>query len=323
MITIKNIYDLAIKMGIESDLRGRNLVLKQLKNTKEKYQKLSKEKKEEFDREKLTNPYSDTRILFGDPNKKIKRIMVGVDIDTSELLLAKYLSDHSGKKIDLVMSHHPLGMALADLSDVMHLQADILAQYGVPINVAEGITKPRISEVSRGVSPINHNQAVDAAKLLNLSLVCVHTPCDNLAANYLDKEIKKEKPETIGEVIKFLKKIPEYKEAGKMKAGPKIFVGSQEARAGKIALTEITGGTSGAKEIYQHMAHVGIGTIIGMHMREEHRSEAEKAHVNVVIAGHMSSDSIGMNLFLDELEKKGIEIIPCSGLIRVKRFKKQ
>jgi putative NIF3 family GTP cyclohydrolase 1 type 2 len=309
-------------MGIESDLRGKDFVLKQLAKTKEKYQKLPKEKKEEFDKEKLNNPYSDTGILAGDKDKKVKRILAGIDIDTSELLLAKYLSDHSGKKIDLVMSHHPSGSALADLSDVMHLQADILEQYGVPINVAEAVTRPRISEVARGVSPINHNQTIDAAKLLNLAFMCVHTPCDNLAANYLDKEIKKEKPETISDVIKFLKKIPEYKEATKMKAGPKIFVGQPEARTGKIVLTEITGGTSGAKEIYQHMSHAGIGTIIGMHMREEHRQEAEKAHVNVVIAGHMSSDSIGVNLFLDELEKKGIDIISCSGLIRVKRFRK-
>ncbi|KKR04230.1 MAG: hypothetical protein UT31_C0001G0013 [Parcubacteria group bacterium GW2011_GWF2_39_13b] len=320
-MTIKQIYDLAIKMGIESDLRGKDFVLKQLKKTKEKYEKLPKDQKEEFDKEKLTNPYSDSRILCGDENKKVKRIMVGIDIDPAELMIAQYLSNHSGKKIDLVMSHHPLGVALADLSDVMHLQADVLAKYGVPINVAEGVTKPRISEVSRGISPINHNQAVDAAKLLGLPLMCVHTPCDNLAANYLEKEIKKEKLDTIGEVIKFLKKIPEYKEAAKMKAGPRVFVGRPEASAGKVVLTEITGGTSGAKEIYQHMAHAGIGTIIGMHMREEHRQEAEKAHVNVVIAGHMSSDSIGVNLFLDELEKKGIEIIPCSGLIRVKRFK--
>jgi hypothetical protein len=29
-----------------------------------------------------------------------------------------------------------------------------------------------------------------------------------------------------------------------------------------------------------------------------------------------------MNLFLDEVEKQGVEIIPCSGLIRVKRGKK-
>jgi hypothetical protein len=27
-----------------------------------------------------------------------------------------------------------------------------------------------------------------------------------------------------------------------------------------------------------------------------------------------------MNLFLDELEKKGIEIVPVSGLIRIKRL---
>jgi len=39
----------------------------------------------------------------------------------------------------------------------------------------------------------------------------------------------------------------------------------------------------------------------------------------VVIAGHISSDSLGVNQFLDELEKRSIEIIPCSGLIRVSR----
>jgi hypothetical protein len=57
-----------------------------------------------------------------------------------------------------------------------------------------------------------------------------------------------------------------------------------------------------------------------MHVSEDHKKEAEAANINLVIAGHMSSDSLGMNLFLDELEKRGIEIIPCSGLIRVKRI---
>jgi len=33
----------------------------------------------------------------------------------------------------------------------------------------------------------------------------------------------------------------------------------------------------------------------------------------------MSSDSLGVNLFLDELEKQGIEIVPCSGFTRVSR----
>jgi len=42
-MTIKQIYDLAIKMGIESDLRGKDFVMKQMKKAKEKYEKLSKE----------------------------------------------------------------------------------------------------------------------------------------------------------------------------------------------------------------------------------------------------------------------------------------
>jgi len=58
-----------------------------------------------------------------------------------------------------------------------------------------------------------------------------------------------------------------------------------------------------------------------MHQSEEHRKEAEAANINVVIAGHISSDSLGMNIFLDELEKEKIELTPCSGLIRISRVK--
>ena len=142
-----------------------------------------------------------------------------------------------------------------------------------------------------------------------------------MAASFLDKVIKRKKPETVGDIIKALKEIPEYQEAVKRKAGPKIFVGAEENSAGKIVLTELTGGTEGSVGIYEKMSQAGIGTVIGMHMDEERKKEAQKHFVNVVIAGHISSDSLGMNQFLDELEKKGVEIIPCSGLIRVSRVK--
>ncbi|MEK7818097.1 MAG: NGG1p interacting factor NIF3, partial [Actinomycetota bacterium] len=64
-------------------------------------------------------------------------------------------------------------------------------------------------------------------------------------------------------------------------------------------------------------------TLIGMHISEKNREAAENHKLNVIIAGHDSSDSIGINLFLDELQKKGVNIIPCSGLIRVSRVKKK
>jgi putative NIF3 family GTP cyclohydrolase 1 type 2 len=243
--------------------------------------------------------------------------MAGIDIDTAELMLAEKLG------IDTVIGHHPLGLGLTGLDDVMQLQADVFLKYGVPINIAESLTKVRISEVSRGVGAENHYKTSDAAKLLKINLMNVHTPADNLVAKFVDEKLKKDKPEYVEDILKSLLEIPEYKEAAKKGFGPTIFSGARENRVGKIALTEITGGTSSSKDIYEKLSQAGVGTIIGMHMNEESRKEAEKYHINVVIAGHISSDSIGMNLFLDELEKKGIEIVPCSGLIRYSRIKKK
>jgi len=310
---VQEIFNLSTKMGIKADLRGDKRVIEKQKKIKKRYEKMSAEEKADFDKQKLSNPYLDSGVHF-DNKKQVKKIMCGIDIDTSELMMAKELGE-----IDLVIAHHPLGKALADLPEVMPLQVEVLAGYGVPINIAEGCFKMRIQEVARGVNPANHYKTVDAAKLLNINLMNVHTPCDNLVADFLKKKLSRKRFEYVGEIMEFLKSIPEYAEAEKKGAGPKLFAGDKNNFCGKIALTEITGGTSGAKEVYEKMANAGIGTIIGMHMSEENKKEAEKNHLNVIIAGHMSSDSLGVNLFLDELEKKGIKIVPCSGLIRVRR----
>ncbi len=330
---INEIYSLSINKGIEADFRGEKEIEKLLERRKEKFEKLSEKEKEEFDKDAFENPYLDSRILHIAQDKEIKKVLVGIDIEPAEILLAKEigrfeeslassLASSRDSAIDLIIAHHPLGKGLAHLSDVMDLQCDVLNYYGVPINIAEGLMKERISEVARGVNAINHQRTVDTAKLLGISLMNSHTPCDNLAAKFLKDLIKKEKDNLIRleDLLNLLKEIPEYKEAMKIGAGPKIFVGEPERRCGKIAITEITGGTEGSSKLYEKMAAAGIGTIIGMHISEEHKKEAEAANINVVIAGHISSDSLGMNLFLDELEKRDIEIIPCSGLIRISRI---
>ncbi|MFH1401386.1 MAG: NGG1p interacting factor NIF3 [Parcubacteria group bacterium] len=312
---IQEIYNLAVEMGVKADLRGEGRVKKNLDRLKEKYGKMNKEEKSDFDAERLKNPYSDTRIHF-DSGKDIKKIMAGIDIEVGELLLADKIGE-----IDMILSHHPLGGALASLDDVMHLQEEVLELYGVSINVAQGLLKEKIGEVSRKISPSNLYQEIDAAKILGISLINVHTPADNLVASFLKKEIENKNPEYVEDILKILDGIPEYQEAKRKKFGPSLFSGQPDNRCGKIAFTEITGGTEGTPKIYEKLATAGVGTIIAMHLSEEHKKEAEAANINVVVAGHISSDSLGMNLFLDELEKKGIEIIPCSGLIRISRAK--
>ncbi len=312
----QDIQNLAIKMGMESDFRGVEGVEKFLNSKKNKFEKLPEDAKKDFDKESLENPYMDSGVYNIAEDKEVKKVLVGIDIAPAEILIAKELQD-----IDLVIAHHPVGKGLAQLADVMHLQCDVYNFYGVPINVAEGLMKERISEVARGVNASNHQRTVDAAKLMKINLMNSHTPCDNLAAKFLRDFIDEKKPETVGDLIEILKEIPEYQEAMKIGMGPKFFVGSPENRCGKIAMSEITGGTEGSPKLYEKLAQAGVGTVVGMHVSEDHKKEAEAANVNIVIAGHISSDSLGVNLLMDELEKNGIEIIPCSGFTRVSRVK--
>lgn len=313
---IKDVYELIVKMGKDADPRGQELekiLAQKLKEEKE----LKVEDRKYFDQDKLFNPYTDTRILYGDENQEVKNVLAGIDVETAEILLADRLKE-KGIDINLIISHHPEGKALAGLYEVMELQEEILYSVGVPINVAQGLLASRINEVQRGLLPLNHNRGVDAARILDIPLMCAHTPADNQVQFYLDKLFKEKQPETVGDIVKLLKEIPEYQEAVLIGAGPKVVSGSEKRKAGKI-FVDMTGGTSGSENAYEKLANAGIGTIVGMHMSEKHRKEAEKNHINVIIAGHMASDSLGMNLILDVLEEKGLNIIPCSGLIRIKR----
>lgn len=316
-MTLQQIYDLALDMGKKADPRGEKHVDNLLVKLKKEYEELPEKKKKYFDKETLTNPYSDTRILFGDPKITIKKILVGIDADASEVLLADSLNS-KGKKIDIVIGHHPIGMALAALHDVMDLQVDTYSQVGVPINVVDALMKDRMDLIKRKIHPSNHNQMVDTARLLNIPLMNLHTAWDNLGDQFMKNYLAKKNFDSVGEIIDHLMEIPEYQEATKGKNGPLIVSGGPKSRAGKVAIF-FTGGTNPSKEVYKEFAKAGIGTLVDMHVPEDALEELKKLHVNVINAGHMASDSIGANIFLDELEKKGVEIIPCSGLIRIKR----
>lgn len=315
---LRKIYETAVSAGVDSDPRGRKAVQKSLAKLRKSYKELKEKERESFDTETLTNPYADTRILHGTGSEEIHTALVGIDMEMPEVLLADRLTS-KGTRIDLIIAHHPEGKAFANFYEVMRMQADILKKFGVPINIAEGLMEGRIKEVERRLSPANHTRAVDSAKLLDIPFMCVHTPADNMVASFLQKTFDKKRPDTLDDVMKLLKDIPEYREGEKNNAGPKILLGPKDRSAGKI-FVDMTGGSEGAKDIFESLANSGVNTIVGMHLSEEHRKEAEKRHINVVIAGHISSDNLGMNLVLDAVLRKGkLRIIPCSGFRRFSR----
>jgi hypothetical protein len=315
---LKDIYETAIRRGIEADPRGEAGVRAVLDRARKEYEKLPAEKRWEFDEETLRNPFADTRILTGSPDTEVKTVLVGIDVEVGEVLLADALR-RQGRSVDLLLAHHPEGRALARLEEVMGVQADVWHKFGVSIAYGDAVISERMEEIMRALHPRNNERTVEAARLLGFPLMCCHTPADNNVNSFLQAacdELGTER--TVDELLDFLKGIPEYRTAVQQGTGPTLFAGKGSRRTGRI-MVDMTGGTSGPVDSITKLAQAGVGTIVGMHMGEEHRDRAKEEKMNIVIAGHMSSDSLGMNLIVDELERRGVEVIPCSGFTRVSR----
>ena len=317
---LREIYETAVRMGIEADPRGKAGVDEFLARTRKRYDALPERAKALADPEELTNPFNDTRIYVGDPDTEVTTLIGGIDMNTGEVLLADRLRE-KGVPLDAIYTHHPEGWGLTRLDSVMEVQADIWAGLGVPIQAGEKLIMERMDEVRRRLMPLNYDQAIDAARLLEIPFFSAHTPTDNLVVDYLNKYFAKKKPALIEDVQLALLEIPEYRIAAQKGAGPYVGKSSPGARAGRVWV-DMTGGTEGPKTVVEKLAAAGVGTIVGMHMGQELRDEADKHSIHVIIAGHMSSDSLGINLFLDELERNGVKTIATSGLTRVHRDKK-
>ena len=299
---LKAIYQEIVKKGIEADIRSKSEIECALREKKEAYDRLDKNKKEYFDLDSIANPFADTRILNGEDQADIKSIIVGVDVDEAEILLVDTLKIR-GTKIDLVISHHPCGRAWANFYEVMDLQIAAFNSEGVSLSVSENLLNERKAEVNRRVHAANHQKMVDISKWLNINLLCMHTPCDNLAYQYVKKSLDKEKPQTLGAVVDILEGTFEYQESAKNNNPVTITIGSRNSKSRRIHI-DFTGGTEGPVNIYEKLAASGIDTIIAMHQSEEHFKKCRECNINVIVAPHIASDNLGINIMLDHLESK-------------------
>jgi putative NIF3 family GTP cyclohydrolase 1 type 2 len=316
-IKLGELYRMAIQLGKDQDPRDPEVLEADLRKVSERFERMEARDRDRFDRDALWNPYADSRLLHGDPETEVGGLLWGIDITPAEVLLADRLRER-GRRIDAVLGHHPRGRAQANFTEVMHVMEYMLEDLGVPITVAEDILGPRIKEVARAFSPTNFDQAVDAARLLDMPMMCLHSCTDNLVQRYLVNYLKEIRPGTVADIIVALQELPEFERASRNNSPPDVLVGDKGRRAGKI-MVKMTGGTSGPKEMYDSLAKAGVGTVVCMHVPENHIEEARKNHINIVISGHMPSDSLGINLLADKVEDRGVEIVPCSGFIRVRR----
>lgn len=256
----------------------------------------------------LTEAPADSGVII--PGENIKKIAFGVDIDTAELMLAKQLG------FDCVITHHPHSVHRLDLYKVMDNQIDRMVEAGVPINKAQKALTERKEQVDRNMHVANYDKTANAAKLLNMPFIGIHSPADFLVEDfvqqYLDDKLQNKPQATVQNVLDCLTEIPEYKNT---LAQPKVRVGSEKSFAGKVFVT-MAGGTSGGKDVIKAYFEAGIGTLVVMHVPDDVVKAVKEQNIgNIIVAGHMASDSIGINLVIKALEEKELSVTRMSGVI--------
>ena len=117
----------------------------------------------------------DSGIVY-DNEKEVKKVLAGIDMDTTMLMLAKQLG------FDCVAQHHPNGIINPGVSDLFgrdHMKK--LMECGVPINEAQKLAYANNQKRHNARHTRNITQMRDAAKLLDISNMAYHTPADMLA----------------------------------------------------------------------------------------------------------------------------------------------
>ncbi|MCL2249862.1 MAG: hypothetical protein FWC13_11390 [Oscillospiraceae bacterium] len=241
--------------------------------------------------------------------KEIKKVLMGVDMDTAELLLAKQLG------YDCVVSHHPRNTNV-DMLELLNTHIMKLEALGTPRNKGQKLLEERKTELNYNQHVSNSARSESAAKLLNMPYMCIHTPADIISEaivqKFLDEKFKDKPETTVGEVAEALEELGEYKNSARK---PVIRVGSKESYAGKIYVL-MSGLTGPGEKILQEYFEAGVGTLVMMHIPEKDAKKIKEQGIgNVLIAGHMSSDSFGLNKIAEKWKEKGVETTMMSGII--------
>jgi len=232
----------------------------------------------------------------------IRKVLFGIDAGVPELMLAKQ------RGYDAVIAHHPQGgTAIIRFHHVFKRHIQQMVAAGIPVEEAEKAVQKKLEDLEVEGHIRNYGHAVDVAKLLKMPYMNIHTPLDEVGrkimAEKVDNRIRKDS--TVGDVVSALEELPEFKNA---LTEIKIRMGNAGNRAGKVAVSH-GAGTNGGYEIARTYFKYGVGTVVYIHVRpgDLEKLKAERKG-NLIVTGHIASDSVGINPLIHELEKRNVSV---------------
>ncbi|GAB4546612.1 MAG: hypothetical protein Tsb0013_05600 [Phycisphaerales bacterium] len=246
-----------------------------------------------------------------DAGRPVGKALACLNCQIGDLLLARELG------CDTVLVHHPLaGPARREFHRVLGRMVELMTEQGVSGERAIRATE-RLRERCRfNDHASDWDHLVSGARLLGLNLLNAHLAPDELGRRIMVDAVRDVTPhQTVRELMAALRTIPELAH----EANSFIEVPDDPMRqCGRIAVMH-GGGTNGGADVAEALFDAGVGTVLYIHlsgddaMRLRHRAEAGGLG-GVLVTGHLASDAIGLNVYLAELEKRGIELVRHGGL---------
>lgn len=232
----------------------------------------------------------------------IRKILFGIDAGAPELLMAKQLG------FDAVISHHPVaGTAVTDFHQVFKRHIRQMVANGVPKTKAEEAVCRKACQLDVDGHSRNYGHASDVARLLDMPYMNIHTPLDEIGRRIMNEQINSNigTESTVQDVVSMLEELAEFRNAT---TRIKIRLGKAENPAGKIVVSH-GAGTNGGYEIARTYFENGVGTVVYIHVAYGDLEKLKADGVgNLIVTGHVASDSIGINPFIRELQKNEVSV---------------
>lgn len=249
---------------------------------------------------------ADSRIYV--PGKNIRKILFGIDIGVAELLVGKQLG------VDCVVAHHPDSSVLT-FPEVLDLHVDLAVKNGVPENEARAAVDAMKQSNAFIRHSANYDHAPSFARLLGIPFMNIHNPLDEIGRQRMQAAVDRHCNEkaAVSDIVDALYTLPELANAP---TKIEVRIGKPGNPAGKTVVVHgagTNGGASLARLYYRHgtgtvvYIHIGLGEF--MKLKEEFPRGK-----NLIISGHIASDVVGINPFIERLESMGVEVIRVSGL---------
>ena len=243
------------------------------------------------------------------PGDDLETALVGIDLESPEIQLA------AREGYDLVLAHHPPGGdPRVNFAPVLEKQVEFMTAHGVPEERAEEAASGIISGMEHSGHSTNYRHDPSIAEHLDQPYMNVHLAPDELGRRRFQEVADGLADDaTVGEFADALGEIPEIEEAI---TDVELRLRERANDLGEVAIHHAAG-TNGGSDVASAYFDHGVDTVLYIHVGAGDTAELNEEYgdteKNLVVTGHIASDAIGINEFIDALEEAGLECDTVSG----------